>query len=69
VGPGEHTAYSVADGNARDSYSGLRLLMVGCREWQSLSKGPIAGRELFGVGAGGHFIAVIPALNVVVYTG
>lgn len=60
------TAYSVADGNARDGYSGYGYLW-----WVAVNGNHYPGVELpdgsFSAwGAGGHFIAVIPALNVVV---
>ena len=60
------TAYSVADGNARDGYSGYGYLW-----WIAVNGNHYPGVELpdgsFSAwGAGGHFIVVIPALNLVV---
>jgi len=60
------TAYSVADGNARDNYSGYGYLW-----WVAVNGNHYPNVELpdgsFSAwGAGGHFIAVIPAFNVVV---
>jgi len=60
------TAYSVADGNARDGYSGYGYLW-----WVAVNGNHYPNVELpdgsFSAwGAGGHFIAIIPALNVVV---
>jgi CubicO group peptidase (beta-lactamase class C family) len=60
------TAYSVADGNARDGYSGYGYLW-----WVAVNGNHYPNVELpdgsFSAwGAGGHFIAVIPAFNVVV---
>jgi CubicO group peptidase (beta-lactamase class C family) len=60
------TAYSVADGNARDGYSGYGYLW-----WVAVNGNHYPNVELpdgsFSAwGAGGHFIAIIPALNLVV---
>jgi len=60
------TAYSVADGNARDGYSGYGYLW-----WVAVNGNHYPNVELpdgsFSAwGAGGHFIAVIPAFNMVV---
>ena len=59
-------AYSVADGNARDGYSGYGYLW-----WIAVNGNHYPNVELpdgsFSAwGAGGHFIAVIPAFNMVV---
>jgi len=60
------TTYSVADGNARDRYSGYGYLW-----WVAINGNHYPNVELpdgsFSAwGAGGHFIAVIPASNLVV---
>ena len=60
------TAYSVADGNARDGYSGYGYLW-----WVAVNGNHYPGVEVpdasFSAwGSGGHFIAVIPARQIVV---
>jgi CubicO group peptidase (beta-lactamase class C family) len=60
------TAYSVADGNVRDHYSGYGYLW-----WVAVNGNHYPNVELpdgsFSAwGSGGHFIAVIPALQLVV---
>jgi len=59
-------AYSVADGNARDGYSGYGYLW-----WIAVNGNHYPNVELpdgsFSAwGAGGHFIVVVPSLNLVV---
>ena len=60
------TAYSVADGNARDSYSGYGYLWWVAINGNHYPKVEVPDGSFSAWGAGGHFIAVIPALNVVV---
>jgi CubicO group peptidase (beta-lactamase class C family) len=60
------TAYSVADGNARDNYSGYGYLWWVAVNGNHYPKVELPDGSFSAWGAGGHFIAVIPALNVVV---
>jgi CubicO group peptidase (beta-lactamase class C family) len=60
------TAYSVADGNARDSYSGYGYLWWVAANGNHYPHVEIPDGSFSAWGAGGHFIAVIPALNIVV---
>jgi CubicO group peptidase (beta-lactamase class C family) len=60
------TAYSVADGNARDNYSGYGYLWWVAVNGNHYPKVEIPDGSFSAWGAGGHFIAVIPALNIVV---
>jgi CubicO group peptidase (beta-lactamase class C family) len=60
------TAYSVADGNARDSYSGYGYLWWVAVNGNHYPKVDLPDGSFSAWGAGGHFIAVIPALHVVV---
>jgi CubicO group peptidase (beta-lactamase class C family) len=60
------TAYSVADGNARDGYSGYGYLWWVAVNGNHYPKVELPDGSFSAWGAGGHFIAVIPALNVVV---
>jgi CubicO group peptidase (beta-lactamase class C family) len=60
------TAYSVADGNARDSYSGYGYLWWVAVNGNHYPKVEVPDGSFSAWGAGGHFIAVIPALNLVV---
>jgi CubicO group peptidase (beta-lactamase class C family) len=60
------TAYSVADGNARDNYSGYGYLWWVAVNGNHYPKAEVPDGSFSAWGAGGHFIAVIPALNVVV---
>ncbi len=60
------TAYSVADGNARDNYSGYGYLWWIAINGNHYPKAEVPDGSFSAWGAGGHFIAVIPALNVVV---
>ena len=60
------TAYSVADGNPRDGYSGYGMLWWVAVNGNHYPKVELPDGSFSAWGAGGHFIAVIPALNVVV---
>lgn len=60
------TAYSVADGNARDNYSGYGYLWWVAVNGNHYPKVDLPDGSFSAWGAGGHFIAVIPALNVLV---
>lgn len=60
------TAYSVADGNARDGYSGYGYLWWVAVNGNHYPKVDLPDGSFSAWGAGGHFIAVIPAMNVVV---
>jgi CubicO group peptidase (beta-lactamase class C family) len=60
------TAYSVADGNARDNYTGYGYLWWVAVNGNHYPKVEVPDGSFSAWGAGGHFIAVIPALNVVV---
>jgi CubicO group peptidase (beta-lactamase class C family) len=60
------TAYSVADGNARDSYSGYGYLWWVAVNGNHYPKVELPDGSFSAWGAGGHFIAIIPALNLVV---
>ena len=60
------TAYSVADGNARDGYSGYGYLWWVAVNGNHYPKAEVPDGSFSAWGAGGHFIAVIPALRVVV---
>ena len=60
------TAYSVADGNARDGYSGYGYLWWVAVNGNHYPKVELPDGSFSAWGSGGHFIAVIPALNVVV---
>jgi CubicO group peptidase (beta-lactamase class C family) len=60
------TAYSVADGIARDSYSGYGYLWWVAVNGNHYPKVELPDGSFSAWGAGGHFIAIIPALNVVV---
>jgi CubicO group peptidase (beta-lactamase class C family) len=60
------TAYSVADGNARDNYSGYGYLWWVAVNGNHYPKVEVPDGSFSAWGAGGHFIAVIPALNIVV---
>ncbi len=60
------TAYSVADGNARDNYSGYGYLWWVAVNGNHYPKVEVPDGGFSVWGAGGHFIAVIPAYNIVV---
>jgi len=60
------TAYSVADGNARDNYSGYGYLWWVAVNGNHYPKVEVPDGSFSAWGAGGHFIAVIPALDIVV---
>jgi CubicO group peptidase (beta-lactamase class C family) len=60
------TAYSVADGNARDNYSGYGYLWRVAVNGNHYPKVEVPDGSFSAWGAGGHFIAVIPAYNIVV---
>lgn len=60
------TAYSVADGNARDNYSGYGYLWWVAVNGNHYPKVELPDGSFSAWGAGGHFIAVVPALNLVV---
>ena len=60
------TAYSVADGNARDSYSGYGYLWWVAVNGNHYPKVELPDGSFSAWGAGGHFIAIIPALNLVI---
>jgi CubicO group peptidase (beta-lactamase class C family) len=60
------TAYSVADGNARDNYSGYGYLWWVAVNGNHYPKVEVPDGSFSAWGAGGHFIAVIPAYNIVV---
>ena len=60
------TAYSIADGNARDSYSGYGYLWWIAANGNHYPHVEVPDGSFSAWGAGGHFIAVIPALNIVV---
>ncbi len=60
------TAYSVADGNARDNYSGYGYLWWVAVNGNHYPKVEVPDGSFSAWGAGGHFIAVMPALNLVV---
>jgi len=60
------TAYSVADGNARDNYSGYGYLWWIAVNGNHYPKVEVPDGSFSAWGAGGHFIAVIPAMNLVV---
>jgi CubicO group peptidase (beta-lactamase class C family) len=59
-------AYSVADGNARDGYSGYGYLWWIAVNGNHYPNVELSDGSFSAWGAGGHFIAVIPALNLVV---
>lgn len=60
------TAYSVADGLPGDGYSGYGYLWWVAVNGNHYPKVELPDGSFSAWGAGGHFIAVIPALNVVV---
>lgn len=60
------TAYSVADGNARDGYSGYGYLWWVAVNGNHYPKAEVPDGSFSAWGAGGHFIAVIPARQLVV---
>jgi CubicO group peptidase (beta-lactamase class C family) len=60
------TAYSVADGIARDNYSGYGYLWWVAVNGNHYPKVEVPDGSFSAWGAGGHFIAVIPAYNIVV---
>jgi CubicO group peptidase (beta-lactamase class C family) len=60
------TAYSVADGNARDNYSGYGYLWWVAVNGNHYPKVEVPDGSFSAWGAGGHFIAVIPAYHIVV---
>jgi CubicO group peptidase (beta-lactamase class C family) len=60
------TAYSVADGNARDGYSGYGYLWWVAVNGNHYPKADVPDGSFSAWGSGGHFIAVIPALQLVV---
>jgi CubicO group peptidase (beta-lactamase class C family) len=60
------TAYSVADGNPRDGYSGYGYLWWIAVNGNHYPKVQVPDGSFSAWGAGGHFIAVMPALNLVV---
>ena len=60
------TAYSVADGNPRDNYSGYGYLWWVAVNGNHYPKVELPDGSFSAWGSGGHFIAVIPALNIVV---
>jgi CubicO group peptidase (beta-lactamase class C family) len=60
------TAYSVADGNARDGYSGYGYLWWVAANGNHYPKVEVPDGSFSAWGAGGHFIAVIPARQLVV---
>jgi CubicO group peptidase (beta-lactamase class C family) len=60
------TAYSVADGIARDSYSGYGYLWWVAVNGNHYPKVEVPDGSFSAWGAGGHFIVIIPTLNVVV---
>jgi CubicO group peptidase (beta-lactamase class C family) len=60
------TAYSVADGNTRDNYSGYGYLWWVAVNGNHYPKVEVPDGSFSAWGAGGHFIAVIPVLNLVV---
>jgi CubicO group peptidase (beta-lactamase class C family) len=60
------TAYSVADGNVRDNYSGYGYLWWVAVNGNHYPKVEVPDGSFSAWGAGGHFIAVMPALSVVV---
>jgi CubicO group peptidase (beta-lactamase class C family) len=60
------TAYSVADGNVRDGYSGYGYLWWVAVNGNHYPKVDLPDGSFSAWGAGGHFIAVMPALNLVV---
>ena len=60
------TAYSVADGNVRDHYSGGGYLWWVAVNGNHYPKVDLPDGSFSAWGAGGHFIAVIPAFNLVV---
>jgi CubicO group peptidase (beta-lactamase class C family) len=60
------TAYSVADGNVRDHYSGYGYLWWVAVNGNHYPNVDLPDGSFSAWGAGGHFIAVIPAFNLVV---
>jgi len=60
------TAWSVADGNARDSYSGYGYLWWVAVNGNHYPKVEVPDGSFSAWGAGGHFIAIIPGYNLVV---
>jgi CubicO group peptidase (beta-lactamase class C family) len=60
------TAYSVADGNVRDHYSGYGYLWWVAVNGNHYPNVALPDGSFSAWGAGGHFIAVIPAFNLVV---
>jgi CubicO group peptidase (beta-lactamase class C family) len=60
------TAYSVADGNARDGYSGYGYLWWVAANGNHYPKVEVPDGSFSAWGSGGHFIAVIPARRLVV---
>src|SRR6266852_323247 len=60
------TAYSVADGNARDHYSGYGYLWWVAANGNHYPKVDVPDGSFSAWGAGGHFIAIVPAFNLVV---
>jgi CubicO group peptidase (beta-lactamase class C family) len=60
------TAYSVADGNARDGYSGYGYLWWVAVNGNHYPKVDVPDGSFSAWGSGGHFIAVIPARQLVV---
>jgi CubicO group peptidase (beta-lactamase class C family) len=60
------TAWSVADGNARDSYSGYGYLWWVAVNGNHYPKVDIPDGSFSAWGAGGHFIAIMPRFNLVV---
>jgi CubicO group peptidase (beta-lactamase class C family) len=60
------TAYSVADGNARDGYSGYGYLWWVAVNGNHYPHVELPDGSFSAWGSGGHFVAVIPAFNLVV---
>jgi CubicO group peptidase (beta-lactamase class C family) len=60
------TAYSVADGNARDGYSGYGYLWWVAVNGNHYPNVDVPDGSFSAWGSGGHFIAVIPAYRLVV---
>jgi CubicO group peptidase (beta-lactamase class C family) len=60
------TAYSVADGNVRDHYSGYGYLWWVAVNGNHYPNVDLPDGSFSAWGAGGHFIAIIPAFNLVV---
>jgi len=60
------TAYSVADGNAGDGYTGYGYLWWVAINGNHYPKADLPDGSFSAWGAGGHFIAVVPAFHLVV---